>query len=261
MSKRWTVPLLVLLLVAAAWAVAGCGGGAPYTDISQLADKTFAVPNGTVADKLVLSKFPDAEFAYFADAQASCMAVKDGKADAAAYDLPILMNIAAKNDGLTVLPQMITTDDYGFAVKLDNADLKATIDAVVQDLKTDGTYADMEKRWLPERGSPAAMPQIALDGTAGTLKFGTAAITEPFSFKDAGGAVVGFDIELATYIAKKLGKTLEIVEMPFGDLIAAVASGSVDMAGACMTITADRSKMVLFSAPYYQGGIAALVKQ
>ncbi len=49
--------------------------------------------------------------------------------------------------------------------------------------------------------------------------------------------------------------------MPFGELTAAVASGTVDMAGACMTITADRSKTVLFSAPYYQGGIAALVRQ
>ena len=261
MNKGWGVPLLILLLITPLWVMAGCGGGGPYTDISQLAGKTFAVPSGTVADKLVLSRFPGAKFEYFDDAQASCMAVKDGKADAAAYDLPILKNIAAKNDGLTVLPQMITTDDYGFAVKLGNADLKGAIDAVVLELRSDGTYADMEKRWLPEHGNPAAMPQIALDGTAGTLKFGTAAVTEPFSFKDSSGAVVGFDVELATYVAKKLGMKLEVVNMAFGDLIAAVESGAVDMAGACITITAERSKIVLFSASYYQGGIAALVRQ
>ncbi len=261
MRRLWTVSLLLLILAVAALAVAGCGGGKAYTDISQLADKTFAVPTGTVADKLVLSTLPNAKFKYVDDALAACLAVKDGKADAAAYDLPILKNIAAKNEGLTVLPQMITNDDYGFAFALDNTDLKATFDSVVGSLKADGTYADMEKRWLPDHGNPAAMPQIALDGANGTLKLGTAAVTEPFSFKDSSGAVVGFDIELAGYVAKKLGMKLEIVEMPFGDLISAVQSGSVDMAGACITITAERSKSVLFSAAYYKGGIAALVRQ
>jgi polar amino acid transport system substrate-binding protein len=33
------------------------------------------------------------------------------------------------------------------------------------------------------------------------------------------------------------------------------------MIGACITITEDRSKKVLFSAPYYTGGIAAIVKK
>jgi polar amino acid transport system substrate-binding protein len=38
-------------------------------------------------------------------------------------------------------------------------------------------------------------------------------------------------------------------------------AGKVDMIGACITITEERSKKVLFSEPYYVGGIAALVRQ
>lgn len=261
MKKMWVVLSLILILTVCAGVIAGCGGVGPYADTSQLAEKTFAVPSGTVADKLVQSKFPKAKFAYFDTAVAACAAVKDGKADAAAYDQPILKNIAAKNEGLKVLPQMITTDDYGFEVALGNTDLKGTIDAVVQELKSAGTYDAMLKRWLPEQGQPAAMPQITLDGANGTLKFGTASIIEPFSYLDASKNVVGFDVELASYVAQKLGKKLEVIDMPFGDLLAAVQSGKVDMAGALITITADRSKTVLFSAPYYQGGIAALVKE
>jgi polar amino acid transport system substrate-binding protein len=260
-KKLWTVVSLLLILAVCAGIAAGCGGGGPYTDISQLDGKTFAVPKGTVADKLVQSKLPKAKFIYVDTALAASQAVTDGKADAAAYDQPILKNIAAKSQGLTVLPQMITTDDYGFAVALGNTDLRGTIDDVVQELKSAGTYDAMLKRWLPDQGQPAAMPQIALDGANGTLKFGTASITEPFSYQDANKNVVGFDIELATYVAQKLGKKLEVIDMPFGDLLTAVQSGTVDMAGACITITADRSKIVLFSAPYYQGGIAALVKK
>jgi polar amino acid transport system substrate-binding protein len=237
-KKAMPVLMLTLLLLVTVWIVVGCGGGEPITDISQLADKTFAVPNGTVADKLVLSRLPQAKFLYVDSALDACEAVKDGKADAAAYDQPILKNIAAKNDGFSVLPQMITTDDYGFAVA-----------------------NEMMKRWLPEKGEPEAMPAVTVDGANGVLKFATAAVTEPFSFVDAGKNVVGFDVELAGYVAQKLGKTLEIVNMGFGDMIPAVQEGKVDMAGACITITAERAKLVLFSDSYYQGGIAALVKK
>jgi polar amino acid transport system substrate-binding protein len=225
-----------------------------------LAGRRFAVPAGTVADKLVLTKFADAQFVYLPTAAACVDAVKNGQADAAAYDEPILRNLAAKSEALIVLPDMITVDDYGFAVAQSNTELKSTIDAVVAGLESDGTYDQMVARWLPAKGAPAAMPSIPLDGANGVLKLGTAPVTEPFSFMGADGKVTGLDIELATYVARKLGKDLQIVTMEFGELLPAVIAGDVDMAAACITITAERSKTVLFSAPYYQGGIAALIK-
>jgi len=54
---------------------------------------------------------------------------------------------------------------------------------------------------------------------------------------------------------------LEVVNMDFGAMIPALTAGKVDMIGACITITEERAKKVLFSEPYYNGGIAALVKK
>ena len=230
------------------------------TQLSQLDGKEFGVPTGTVADSLVLSKLSQAKFQYYNSILDAAIAVKQGKIDAAAYDEPVLKNIAGKNPGLIVLPDMITHDDYGFAVRLDDAPLKQAIDSVVQDMKANGEYETMIKRWLPEEGAPNAMPAIAA-GSEGALRFGTSAITEPFSFVDGSQKVVGIDIELAALVAKKLNKKLEVVNMEFGSMIPALAAGKVDMIGACITITEDRSKKVLFSAPYYRGGIAAIVKQ
>lgn len=241
--------------------LAGCGSREKISQLSQLEGKVFAVPTGTVADQLVLSKFPKAKFQYFNSVFDACLAVKAGKADAVAYDEPILLNIAAKNDGIMVLPDMITTDHYGFAVQPSKEELKKTMDEVIKELKDNGTYNEMLKRWLPKEGAPAVMPDIILKGTKGTLKFGTAAVTEPFSFVDGNQKVVGFDIELATYIAQKLDMQLEIVNLDFGGMIPSLTSGKVDMIGACLTITEERSKKVLFSEPYYTGGIAALVKE
>jgi polar amino acid transport system substrate-binding protein len=256
-----------MAVIVAMIAVSACGpdeatpDGSPSPAAMQLSGKTFAVPGGTVADKLVLSRYPDAEFKYYDSALDASLAVKDGEADAAAYDEPILRNIAAKNPGLAVLPEKITVDDYGYAVAMGDPELKAAVDAVIEELEADGTYDEMMGRWLPATGSPAAMPAIKLDGSKGLLTFGTAAVTEPFSFVDENGNIAGFDIEVATYVAQKLGKRLKIVNMEFGEMIPALTRGDVDMIGACITITDERAKTVLFSEPYYQGGIAALVRE
>ncbi|HPZ44028.1 MAG TPA: transporter substrate-binding domain-containing protein [Bacillota bacterium] len=261
MFNKRIIGLLGLILCFMMIAFVGCGEREKITDLSQLEGKVFAVPTGTVADQLVLSRFPDARFQYYNTVLDCCMAVKSGKADAAADDEPILKNIAAKNQGLKVLPDMITVDNYGFAVHPGNKELKVAIDEVIAELKNTGKYDEMLKRWIPEDGAPAAMPDITLTGDRGVLRFGTAAVTEPFSFVDGSQEIVGFDIELAKYIARHLGMQLEIVDMDFGGLIPALIAGKVDLIGACITITDERAKNVLFSEPYYTGGIAALVRE
>jgi polar amino acid transport system substrate-binding protein len=258
--RRTMLTIIFCGLIVFTLFTAGCGPKESSTGSQQIGNMIFAVPKGTVADKLVLSKYPQAKFQYFKSALDAAMAVKAGKADAVAYDEPILKNIAAKYEGLTVLSEMITVDNYGFAVRLTNHDLKKNIDGVIAELKNKGTYAAMQQRWLPKSGKPAHMPDIPLAGTKGVLKLGTAAITEPFSFVDGSGKIVGFDIELAKYVAQKLGKKLEIVNMNFGSLIPALIAGKVDMIAACITITEERAKSVLFSEPYYKGGIAVLVR-
>lgn len=258
-KKTRSVIIVVLLLFSAI--ICGCGAKDKIASSSQLNGRQFAVPTGTAADQLVLSKYPQATFQYFNTVLDCCMAVKAGKADVAAYDEPILKNIAAKNPGLVVLPELITVDNYGFAVALDNKELKTAIDDVVKELKANGTYDRMMARWFPKNGSPEPMPEIKLDGGGGVLRLGTAAVTEPFSFVDGSQKVVGFDVELAAYVAQKLGVKLEVVNMDFGAMIPALTAGKVDMIGACMTITDERAKKVLFTEPYYQGGIAALVKE
>jgi len=249
------------LAIVALLGLGACGETrAPVTELSQLAKKDFAVPTGTVADQLVTSKIPDAKFAYFNSVLDAALAVKNGKADAAAYDEPILRNIAARNPGLTVLPEPITIDQYGFATRLDEAAIKAAVDAVVAEARASGDYQAMLERWLPAQGAPAAMPALETAGEQ-VLRFGTAAVTEPFSFIDGSQQVVGLDIEIATRVAQKLGRRLEVVNMEFGAMIPALVAGKVDLIGACITITPERAQKVLFSEPYYTGGISAMVRQ
>jgi polar amino acid transport system substrate-binding protein len=251
---------LLLAVAACACAVTGCAKRERITELAQLQDKEFAVPTGTMADKLVLSRFPKARFRYYDSVLDSAMAVQAGEVDAAAYDEPILRNIAAKNPGLKVLPDKITTDYYGYAVRLGDQALKGAIDGIIREMKDSGQYREMVQRWLPANGRPQPMPSLPA-GTDGVLRFGTAAVTEPFSFVDGSQQIVGLDIEMASRVAARLNKKLEIVNMDFGAMIPALIAGKVDMIGSCITISEERAKTVLFSVPYYTGGISALVKE
>jgi len=106
---KHSLPFLLLLLVMSA---SGCSHKEEtITHLSMLSGgKTFAVPTGTAADQFVQKKFPDAKVEYFNSALDCALAVKEGKADAGAYDKPILKNIAAKNEGLTVLDELLADD-------------------------------------------------------------------------------------------------------------------------------------------------------
>lgn len=83
---------------------------------------------------------------------------------------------------------------------------------------------------------------------------GTNAEFPPFEYTAANGLVGefdGIDIAIAQHIAENAGATLEISDMEFDGLIAAVSTGKVDFAIAGMTVTEERQQNVDFSDPYY----------
>jgi len=90
---------------------------------------------------------------------------------------------------------------------------------------------------------------------SGKLILGTSADYPPYEFhKSINGKdeIVGFDIEVAREIAKDLGVTLEIKDMKFDGLLAALDQGVIDLVVAGMSPTPERAKSVDFSDVYYQ---------
>lgn len=86
------------------------------------------------------------------------------------------------------------------------------------------------------------------------LVLGTSADYPPYEFHtqiNGKDAIVGFDVAIAGEIAKDLGVELEIKDMDFDGLLAALASGNVDLVVAGMTPTEERRQNVDFSDIYY----------
>jgi polar amino acid transport system substrate-binding protein len=86
---------------------------------------------------------------------------------------------------------------------------------------------------------------------AGVIKVGTSADYPPFESVDKSGNKVGFDIDLMTETAKRMGVKIEWVDMPFDSLIAAVQDGKIDMAISAFNYSDERAKKITFTDAYY----------
>lgn len=89
---------------------------------------------------------------------------------------------------------------------------------------------------------------------------GTNASFPPFEYVEE-GEIVGFDIDLVKEIAKLQGFEVEFRDISFDSLIPGLASGSLDIVAAGMTITEARKEVVAFSDPYYSANQSVLVHE
>lgn len=80
----------------------------------------------------------------------------------------------------------------------------------------------------------------------------------PFEFKQ-GNTYTGFDVELWAAIAKELNLKYRLQPMDFNGIIPGLQTRNIDVALAGITIRDDRKKVVDFSDPYYESGLAILV--
>ncbi|MDR7869233.1 MAG: transporter substrate-binding domain-containing protein [Tissierellaceae bacterium] len=95
---------------------------------------------------------------------------------------------------------------------------------------------------------------------SGKIVLGTSADYPPFEFHaliDGKDTIVGFDIEIAKYIADELGVELEIKDMDFDKLLGGLSTGMLDIVIAGMN--PDPEREANFTDIYYEANLAVLV--
>ncbi|MBL4602931.1 MAG: ABC transporter permease subunit [Emcibacteraceae bacterium] len=78
----------------------------------------------------------------------------------------------------------------------------------------------------------------------------------PWEFQDTDGTFIGFEIDLVTEIGKRLNREVDIINVPFNGLFAAVQSGRIHMAISSIAITDKRLQSVSFTQPYYDSDLS-----
>jgi arginine/lysine/histidine transporter system substrate-binding protein len=101
-------------------------------------------------------------------------------------------------------------------------------------------------------------------GDKKTLVMATSADYKPYEYHDLSSGkdeIVGFDIDIAKYIAKELGYELQINDMNFDGLIPALQTNRADFVMAGMTATPEREKNADFSIIYYDAKNTIVAKK
>lgn len=96
----------------------------------------------------------------------------------------------------------------------------------------------------------------------GKIVVGVKYDTKPFGYLNEKQELVGYDVDLAKYIAKSIlgnENKVEFKQVTSSNRILALNSGEIDMIIATMTITKPREEVINFSTPYYIAGQTVLV--
>lgn len=106
--------------------------------------------------------------------------------------------------------------------------------------------------------SPSLLDEVK---ERGVLRAGVRQEVPSFGFVDESGKTVGFDIDIATEVAKRLGVKIELVPVTAATRIPLLQQGRVDLIIATMTHYRERDEVADFSIGYFSTGQKLLVKK
>jgi L-cystine transport system substrate-binding protein len=96
--------------------------------------------------------------------------------------------------------------------------------------------------------------------SAGAIRIGTEGTYAPFTFHDASGKLVGFDVEIGQAVAEKLGVKAEFIEGKWDGLIAGLDADRYDAVINQVGITEARQQKYAFSDPYISSQAVLIVR-
>ena len=249
--KKIVALSMTAAVMAAAFAMPAMAEGT-VTCVDDLPGKTIGVQLGTTGD-IYASDYEEegSTIERFNKGNDAVMALKQGKLDCVIIDEQPAKAFVEKNDDLTILDEEMALEEYAIAVSKDNAELTEKINGALAELKEEGTVDSIIANYIGDdtKGTcPYESPED-VDRSNGTLVMATNAYFPPYEYYE-GQEVVGIDVDMAQAIADKLGMELQVDDIDFDAIIAAVKSGKADIGVAGMTVTEDRLKNIDFTDTY-----------
>ena len=231
--------------------VAATAPSAPgkMSTLDDLKDKRLGVLLGSVHDAYAAKTFPKATVMQYKSPSDLILAVRTGKVDASFYIKENLDEVLAQDKDIATFGGDNFTSPIATGYRKGNPQLREQFNAFLASIKKSGVYDDMVRRWIKEHDN--AMPKIDNPGAKGKVVVGFVSDKGlPFTvIRD--NQPVGFDMELIQRFGAYLNKKIELNDMEFGSLIAAVSTGKIDMIVSTLMITEERKQRIDFSDPYY----------
>ena len=289
--KRMFAIVMALVLVLSMAACAGDNAAkmdlSAAKNIADLKGAKIAAQTGTFhAD--AMAQIPEVNGSTLPEFADLLTALKSGTIDGYIAEEPTAIEVCLSDDSLAYLhfknndTGFTATDaDVGIAVGLKTGSaLRDQINTILAEISADTRSELMNQMVQISAGKEVTSLALTSEAPAnptGTLKVAMECAYAPFNWTDMGtptlGAVPisgegkdgmyanGYDVQIAQYIANKLGMALEIYAYEWDGLLSAVNSGAVDAIVAGMSPTAEREEEIDFTDVYYSSNLVVIYKK
>ena len=201
------------------------------------------------------------------------MGVESGDIEAISTYKSVANYIVSRNDKFEIVPYDAINkiqDSFCFAVRKDDAALKADLDKAIEEMKADGSLDKLINDYITNVGKDNEPPKVdipEIDG-ADTIKVGVTGDLPPLDLILPDNSPAGFNTAMLAEIAKRSNKNIEVVQIEAGARAAALSSKLIDVVfwvivplGKDFPIDIDKPEGVELSAPYFKDNLAVVRKK
>ena len=134
-------------------------------------------------------------------------------------------------------------EEYALFCGKDNPGLLENVNTALEKLQSDGTIDSIINNYIGSDSQIGKTPYEKKDVERknGTLKIGTNAEFPPYEYYED-NQITGIDIDIMQAVCDELGMDMQVEDMAFDSIIAAITSGKVDVGASGFTVTEDRKK-------------------
>lgn len=244
-----------LVILLSLWLLSACGPTeqeklAVYQTFEDLNGKKVGAPTGGFQEAYLEKMYPEVKVLRLDTDTDLIQALVSRRCEAIVMDDYILDYHLQSISGITSLDEPLVTAEVGMCFgKGKNVELREQFNEFLAQIKADGTYAEICKRWSQNIDS-AEMPEIELPQTGNPIRVASDSSMPPMVFIK-NGKLVGFDVEIITRFAASIGRSIVWSNMTFAALIPALVSGTQDIIASGVNITPERQATVDFSDSYF----------
>lgn len=167
----------------------------------------------------------------------------------------------SKSDSYVVLEENFGAEEYAIGMRKGDNSFTLGLQKVIDEMISDGTAGEIAEKWfdsdvmLKNVSFPSEIEDTGDDSldkiiNKGTMILGLDENFPPMGYRNDTGEIVGFDIDLATEAAKRLGVELKIQPIDWNAKEMELNNGNIDMIWNGMSVNEERIETMNLSKPY-----------
>ncbi|HWP50068.1 MAG TPA: transporter substrate-binding domain-containing protein [Clostridia bacterium] len=175
---------------------------------------------------------------------------------------PAASSAASTKETYVELTEDLGAEEYGVGFRNGDIAFGLEVQKYLDEMIADGTAAQISQKWfgtdalfknedfLEESAAPAGDKSLETIKSKGKFIVGLDDSYPPMGFRDEKNEIVGFDIDLAKEVAKRMGVEVEFQPIDWDSKELELNAGKIDCIWNGMTITPERVASMYFTKSY-----------